>query len=154
MDFIPYTFVPNLSWIAPVLGVSLFLFITALFWDYERWASTALVASILGILASVAAPIAVGAATNGPIAAWTQTVIEQVEDTYGLTLTEQDLYELEFPRTVSEPEGAYQSYGTIERTVPVGDGFERRELTLIWSDGELILAESVSGDEFTELTAR
>lgn len=154
MDFTPYAFVPNLSWIAPVLGVSLLLFIAGLFFDYERWAPPAIIASILGILASLAAPTAVGAATKEPIAAWKQTVIEQVEDTYGLTLTEQDVYELGFPRTVSEPKGDYQSYGTIERTVPVGDGFERREITLIWSDGELILAESVSGDEFTELTAR
>ena len=154
MDFIPYAFVPNLSWIAPVLGISLILFITALFWDYERWAPAAMVASILGILASMAAPIAVGVATKEPIAAWRQAVIEQVEDTYGLTLTADDLYELDFPRTVSEPEGACQSYGTIERTVPVGDGFERREITLIWTAGELILAESVSGDEFTELKSR
>lgn len=154
MDFIPYASVPNLGWIAWVLGASLILFVIALFSDYERWAPAALVASILGIFASVAAPIAVGAATNEPIAAWNQAVIEQVEGAYSLTLTSNDLYELGFPRTVSEPEGIYQSYGTIERTVPVGDGFERREITLIWSDGELILAESVSGDEFTELKSR
>lgn len=151
MDFITYAVVPDLSWIGPVLAISLFSFCVSLFCDYSRWGQSVIVLSILGMLTSAVVPIVVDAATAEDRAVWRHAVVAEAAEVYGVALTESDVFNLGFPHT--EPTADYQAFGTIEHTGPVGDSFESRDITLIWSDGRLLLAESVSGEQFTPLEA-
>lgn len=68
---------------------------------------------------------------------WRAEVMAEVKDAYGIELTQEEFKELGFPR--SEPEEDFVAYGTIPNTVKVGDAIERRDITLIWSEGELFL---------------
>lgn len=77
------------------------------------------------------------------------SIIDEAEDVYGVELSDEDFEALEFP--TEKPKDDFVVYGTISETEKSGDGFERHDITLIWSDGELLLAGSVDGEEFTEL---
>lgn len=90
--------------------------------------------------------------TVSAVAEWKSNAIAEVEETYGFELTSGEFSALHFPK--SEPEDDFVAYGSIARTEKSGDSFEKRELTLIWSDGELFLAESVDGEEFVPLGTR
>lgn len=83
---------------------------------------------------------------------WKVRAIAEVEETYGIELSRSEFAALQFP--MFEPEDDFVAFGSIDRTEKSGDVFEKRELTLIWSDGELFLAESVDGEEFVPLEAR
>lgn len=152
MDFIPFNSFADLGWALPVVVVSIILFVIALTTHLNWFGKVALVLAIIGMAGSLIVSLGVGVINGVRVEAWQQDVIAEAEDAYGLTLTLDEVRALEWPS--EKPKGDYQSYGTIERTLPEGDSFTRRELTLIWSDDELIFAESVSGDEFTELKSR
>lgn len=80
-------------------------------------------------------------------------VKEQVKETYGVTLRDDQLAKLKYPE--DRPEGGTQSFGSFEQTSMVGDGkFLKREVTLVWVDGKMVLAESTNGEDFTPLKAK
>lgn len=81
------------------------------------------------------------------------TFQKQMETTYGVTLRDEQVDALEYPR--KRPEGGTQSFGSIKQIASTGDGkFVRRELTLVWTGKKMVLAESVNGEDFTPLTTQ
>lgn len=78
---------------------------------------------------------------------------KEAEKTYGITIRESQVQQLKYPR--DKPRGGTQSFGSFKQTAAVGDGkFLRRELTLVWVDGKMVLAESTNGEDFTPLKTR
>lgn len=78
---------------------------------------------------------------------------EQAEQTYGITLRDEQFENLKYP--VDRPKGGTQSFGSFDQTSVVGDGkFLKRELTLVWTNGKMVLAESTNGEDFTPLKAK
>lgn len=152
MDFIPFDSVADIGWTYPVAAAAVILFVIALATKLNLVGQIALMLACIGLISVMGTLLTVDIIDRNRAGDWKQSVIAEVEDTYGLKLTVEELAKLEWPS--EKPKGDYQSYGTIERTLPEGDSFTRRELTLIWSEDELILAESVDSDEFTELKSR
>jgi len=78
---------------------------------------------------------------------------EQVKDTYGVTLRDDQFEKLKYPE--DRPKGGTQSFGSFEQTSMVGDGkFLKREISLVWVDGKLVLAESADGENFAPLKVK
>jgi len=74
----------------------------------------------------------------------------EIEDTYGLKLTESEVQELAYPYGV--PESDFKVYGSIlQREQIEGAQFIERTIYLVWADGELQLSESEDGKSFDEL---
>jgi len=77
-------------------------------------------------------------------------VQEQIEDYYGIELTEGEVKELKYP--AAEPEDDFKVYGTAERNLRTeGTSFERQEVSLIWNGKDFELARSSDGEAFTSL---
>ena len=94
---------------------------------------------LLAVMVSLFAP-AFGAAPafgDGNRMAWQSEVIAEVEDSYGIKLTQEEFQELRFPAV--EPDEDFVAYGSIPRTMKVGDTMAQETVTLIWSEGELFL---------------
>jgi len=78
---------------------------------------------------------------------------KEAEKTYGITIRESQVHQLKYPR--DKPRAGTQSFGSFKQTAVVGDGkFLRRELTLVWVDGKMVLAESTNGEDFTPLKTK
>ena len=78
---------------------------------------------------------------------------EQAEKTYGITIRDEQVEALNYPK--DRPQGGTQSYGSFKQTSVGSDGkFVRRELTLVWTNGKMVLAESTNGEDFTPLKTR
>lgn len=84
-----------------------------------------------------------------PLSKQKAQVGEQIEEIYGLKLTEAELVSLDYP--AEEPEGDFEVFGSFFQDQRTEDGFERTEVFLIWRDGEMVLAGSPDGETFTEL---
>lgn len=84
-----------------------------------------------------------------PLTAQNLAVGKQIEETYGLELTPDELEELNYPS--NEPEKDFEVFGSFPVDERTEDGFERTEVFLIWRDGEMALAGSPDGETFTEL---
>lgn len=123
--------------------------------DPDKWASVVYIGfgsgAITFLVGMVTLIFSMVAWTNA-VGDWEKTAIAEVKETYGIELTASEFYDLGFPK--QEPEDDFAAYGSIDRTERSGDTFEKHELTLIWSDGELFLAQSVDGEEFVPLEAR
>lgn len=76
----------------------------------------------------------------------------QIEDRYDIRLSKDEVRELDYPR--EEPEKDFEVFGTVTRNVELKEGFERQELSLLWRDGRLELAQSNDGKGFTALKPR
>jgi hypothetical protein len=75
---------------------------------------------------------------------------EQIEDRYGLKLTDREVERLNYPS--AEPEKDFEVYGSAIRNVRTdGDGFERQEVSLIWNGERFELAQSEDGKSFVPL---
>lgn len=123
--------------------------------DTERLIIPLVSGVIVGGLAFLVGLVSLIVSSNSAISAradWKVRAIAEVEETYGIELSGSEFAALQFP--MFEPEDEFVAFGSIDRTEKSGDAFEKRELTLIWSDGELFLAESVDGEEFVPLEAR
>lgn len=84
-----------------------------------------------------------------PLTAQNLAVGKQIEETYGLELTPDELEKLNYPS--NEPEKDFEVFGSFPVDERTEDGFERTEVFLIWRDGEMALAGSPDGETFTEL---
>lgn len=75
---------------------------------------------------------------------------EQVEDRYGLTLTDEQITELKYPD--GRPDGELQTYGTttVEKKVE-GNLYRKQKIQLISENGKLKLAHYENGKGFEEL---
>jgi hypothetical protein len=74
----------------------------------------------------------------------------EIKSNYGITLSEEELEELEYPD--SKLTSDFEAFGSFEETTRGEDGnFVKRELTLIWADDEMILAQSENGEDFKPL---
>lgn len=87
---------------------------------------------------------------NESVADRQAAIIAEAEEMYGVELSDEDFEALKFPAT--GPEEDFVVYGTISETAKSGEGYDRHDITLIWDDGELLLASSVDGEQFTELS--
>ena len=77
-------------------------------------------------------------------------VQEQIEDRYGLKLTDREIEKLNYPS--AEPEEDFEVYGSAIRNVRTeGDSFERQEVSLIWNGERFELAQSEDGKNFVPL---
>lgn len=77
-------------------------------------------------------------------------IIDEADEMYGVELSDEDFEALEFP--AEKPKDDFVVYGTFSETEKSGDGYDRHDITLIWDGGELLLASSVDGEQFTELS--
>jgi len=110
---------------------------------------------LLGVTACsvVTGSILTASTTNIARDSQKEALKEQVKETYGLTLRDDQLAKLKYPG--DRPQGGTQSFGAFEQTSMVGDGkFLKREITLVWVDGKMVLAESTNGEDFTPLESR
>lgn len=78
-----------------------------------------------------------------------EAVWAEVEETYGLDLTDDEKRALDFPS--EKPEEDFETFGSFTREGPTASGFSRETVYLIWKDGLLHLAESADGEQFTTL---
>ena len=120
---------------------------------YTRWFKTTvvtLIAAALAVLGGATTAI-VGTVENKDISAAVRTErIAAVHDGYGLALTNDEYWELDFPD--EEPKADFEVFGSMQRDAEKpGGGFERQTVYLIWQDGELRLAESADGEVFDVL---
>jgi len=74
----------------------------------------------------------------------------EIEKLYGLELTELELSKLNYPD--EKPTVDFEAFGTFDRTeLTDDDSILRQEITLVWKDGEMILAQSEDGENFTPI---
>jgi hypothetical protein len=79
-----------------------------------------------------------------------KSVQSEIEGSYNFALSDEELAELNYPE--DKPTAKFQSFGSFEQTAKDDDGsFVKRELTLIWDDGDMILAQSENGEDFEPL---
>lgn len=110
-------------------------------------------ATLIGMLLFIGGLVGFGigmASLSGvPLTTQKLQVGEQIEETYGLELTTDELENLDYPDT--EPEKSFEVFGSFPVDERTEDGFERTEVFLIWRDGEMALAGSPDGETFKEL---
>lgn len=130
------------------LGVALFLFGL---WLGPRTENSfvAFLAMVVALVGVVGFALGMSSISGIPQTAQRIEVGEQIEESYGLELSHEELTELDYP--VAEPEGDFEVFGSIFRDQRTEDGFERTEIFLIWRDGEMALAGSPDGETFIEL---
>lgn len=74
----------------------------------------------------------------------------EIDESYGIGVSDEELASLAYPE--SKPTTKFQSFGSFEQTTKESDGnFVKRELTLLWDDGRMILAQSKNGENFEPL---
>jgi len=74
----------------------------------------------------------------------------QIEDSYGIELTEDQVGELEYPAEASERD--FERYGSVTISEQLeGADFLERKIYLVWADDSLQLSQSVDGENFEQL---
>ncbi len=149
MNFVELGPIAPFSWV--ILGVSiLVLFLAGML---LLKSSDSVFATLLSLTMTIGGAIGAGfsleSMTSVPLSDQRTEVGEQIEESYGLELSSEELKELDYP--AAEPEGDFEVFGSIFRDQRTEDGFERTEIFLIWRDGEMALAGSPDGETFTEL---
>lgn len=159
MDYKEFTqtyFAPdptNLTIIGAAVAIFLAFFAAGCFANSQRASK---------IWASLAASVLVGLLVGFCIAVWISggeyrearsdfigDRIGEIEDTYGLTLSEEQFYELDYPLT-SEPGDDSVVYGQITLLFEE-DELRAQVVTLAWTGEEMVLLGSPEGAQFEEL---
>ena len=154
MELVPFI-APDFTWVFIVvligMGISLIGLVS---WEFGSAAVTGIAIGLGGtmFLFGIFSALAVGNNIVQEKMDWNAAVIEKVDDTYGIELSSKEFDGLQFP--TEKPDEDFVAYGTISETARVGDAFERRDITLLWVDDELVLAGSVEGEKFVPLEAR
>lgn len=152
MDIISLPDVPNTQWL-PVIMLGTWTVVILGLLVATAWSrvfgviicALALVGSAVGFF-SIANSLG---SYNDAVDERKEAIVSEVDDLYGVELSDEDFEALGFP--TEEPKDDFVVYGTISETEKSGSGYERHDITLIWDDGELLLASSVDGEQFTEL---
>lgn len=76
----------------------------------------------------------------------------EIAKSYGLELTEEQIRELDYP--IGESEADFERYGTTVVTERDGSGYSERRITLLWDEGDLLLAEVDSAGDLELLSLR
>ena len=79
-------------------------------------------------------------------------LLDDIKETYGLTLTGDEYDSLRFPE--EKPETDFEVFGSVEHDFPTATGFEREEVYLIWRIDHFELASSSDGEKFSTLEVR
>lgn len=82
----------------------------------------------------------------------TKAIQMDVEASYDLKLTENEVLLLKYPS--SEPEVAFEAFGSVEKMLKTADSYAKSEIYLIWDEGKMLLAESETGEDFTPLKSK
>ena len=157
MDFIAISPVADPTWAAITATVGLFLLLASVLMlkaPSDPVAATGLAlgfAGILGMAVGLTVMVFSTGAAQANRSQWQSDVKDEVKDVYGIELTTKEFKALDFP--MQKPDEKFVAYGTISETTQAGDNFERHDITLIWANGELLLASSVDGEQFTPLDA-
>ncbi len=78
----------------------------------------------------------------------------EVKDTYGLELSDEEIAALEYPGAKPREDFAvFGSFAQNQRGEAGSGSLSQREIYLTWDDGEMHLAESTDGENFTPLAA-
>lgn len=151
MDFVPLSY-SNSWWL---LGVCLLVaFVTCVAgavlgdeeprfrrWRWPLWFVTA--AAVTLIIWDTAAAISARDSRSDAFR-------NDIEESYGMTLTGEEYSSLRFP--AEKPQVDFKVFGSIEYDFPTADGFERETVYLIWRTDRFELAASSDGEKFTTLT--
>ena len=133
MDFIPFLY-EWVGWLLVGGGTAGFaLLIYGLIFSQVRWLvipGAALLLSFVLVLVFVPAP------RYG----WEREVRADINETYGLKLSERQFEKLHYPDQAHEPEGNFKQYGSVTVVRPDGDSFKKTEVYLLWSKGKMVLA--------------
>lgn len=81
-----------------------------------------------------------------------ETLRQEISDQYGIELTTDEIFDLSYPS--EEPTADFEAFGSFDKVLRVDGELLKREVYLIWEDGKFFLAESATGEEFTELEAK
>ena len=74
----------------------------------------------------------------------------QIDDSYGIELTEDQVGELDYPAEASERD--FERYGSVTISEQLeGADFLERKIYLVWADDSLQLSQSVDGENFEQL---
>lgn len=112
---------------------------------------------LLGLLAVMGGIFGIGAGVTNIIKgdqpdyeARRELISTQIEDSYGLKLTEDQVRELDYPTAASEED--FERYGSVTITEQLeGADFLERKIYLVWADGSLQLSQSIDGENFEQL---
>jgi len=79
-----------------------------------------------------------------------ELISTQIEDSYGIELTEDQVSELDYPAEASEMD--FERYGSVTISEQLeGADFLERKIYLVWADDSLQLSQSVDGENFEQL---
>jgi len=148
MDFIAYepSAIGYLALGGLVLGFV--LIIGSLFFDM---AGPVTVLGFVLIIISVIGGIFLPDGTQG----WSKDARAEIKDHYRVTLSERQFDKLKYPKQREEPEGNFEQYGSVTVVKPDGEkGFEKTEVYLLWSDGEMVLASPDEQKKLQPLKSR
>lgn len=153
MDIISLPAAPDAFWFSTIMLGTLTVVIIGL---VVATAWSRVVGVIICVLALAGSLFGFASLTNAlddyneAVADRQAAIIAEADEMYGVELSDEDFEALEFP--TEEPDEDFVVYGTISETEKSSDGYDRHDITLIWDDGELLLASSVDGEQFTELS--
>lgn len=101
------------------------------------------------IIPLILAMVIVFATFGNALRAQQNSLSTEIEKNYGLVLTHEEIRALNYP--LNEPSESFKAYGSFERMFPAEDGYAFNRIYLIWDEGEMLLAESETGEDFTPL---
>lgn len=134
MDFIAYDLNPIFYIALGGLILGFVLFLGTLFFDGPN--PLTLVGMSL-IFASIMGGIFIPDGTQN----WSKDARAEIKDHYGVTLSEKQFAKLKYPKQKEEPEENFEQYSSVTVVKPDGDNsFEKVDVYLLWSDGEMVLA--------------
>lgn len=110
--------------------------------------------SVLSFLATVALSVGLNAAVGGAASAnQLKAFSEEIEATYGVELSYEQIQDLKYPRHM--PEADFKSFGSTEIVQRgAGDGYIGTKTYLIWDENKMVLASSKDGENFEPLEAQ
>jgi len=148
MDFVGYDLNPIFYIALAGLIIGFVLFMGTLFIDGP---GPLAIGGFLLIIASLIGGFLLPDGTEN----WSKDARAEIKDHYGLTLSEKQFDRLKYPKQKEEPEGDFEQYGSVTVVKPDGDrSFEKTEVYLLWSDGEMVLAAPDEQRKLQPLKAR
>jgi len=158
MNFVPYdNSTPSWAW--PILIATVVLLVLGIVLysrgskGSKRLANTGAILLTAGALGMFSI-LGIGLAQMGINGSHrTEAVSSQIEEDYGLKLSEIELSKLDYP--FSKPDSNFEVFGHIDKQIQTdGTSFSEKRVYLVWADGKLGLSESSNGEDYTALEPR